>query len=188
MAQDYTAVMAYIISGTVTDGTNPIQGVTITFSHNGHSETTAADGTYSYAVPYDTTTTLTAGHAGYSGWTPANRTVNNIAADTPNQDFQGTINTYAISGTVTDGTNPIQGVTITFSHNGHTETTVPAGAYSYTVPYNTTTTITPNHPGFSGWTPPNRTLNNIAADTPNQDFQGIVITYTIISVGRISRP
>ena len=29
-----------------------------------------------------------------------------------------------ISGTVTDGINPILGVTITFSHNGHTETTV----------------------------------------------------------------
>jgi hypothetical protein len=177
--QNYMAIAGYLISGTVTDGTNPVQGVTITFSHNGHTESTAADGTYSYFVSAGTTTTITPSHPGYSGWTPPNRTVNSIAADTPNQDFQGTINTYLISGTVTDGANPIQGVTITFSHNGHTETTAPAGTYSYTVPYGTTTTITPSHPGYSGWTPPNRTVNNISANTPNQDFQGTINTYTI---------
>ena len=178
--QDFQGTInTYSISGTVTDGTNPIQGVTITFSHNGHTETTAAAGTYSYTVPYGTTTTITPSHAGYSGWNPPNRTINNIAANAPNQDFLGTINTYTISGTVTDGTNPAQGVTITFSHNGHTETTAANGTYSYTVPYGTTTTITPSHPGFSGWTPSNRTINNIAANAPNQDFQGTVITYTI---------
>jgi hypothetical protein len=177
--QDYTAAAGYQISGTVTDGINPIQGVTITFSHDSHTETTAADGTYSYGVAPGTTTTITPSHPGYSGWTPPNRTVNNIAADTPGQDFQGTINTYTISGTVTDGVNPIQGATITFSHNGHTETTSPTGTYSYIVPYGTTTTITPSHPGYSGWNPPNRTINNISTNTPGQDFQGTINTYTI---------
>ena len=115
---DYAATpVNYTISGTVTDGTNPIQGVTITFSHNNDTVTTAADGTYSYAVPYQTTTTLTPSHPGYGGWNPASHAITTIAANQPNQDFSAAINSYTISGTVTDGTNPIQGVTITFSHN-----------------------------------------------------------------------
>jgi len=159
-----------IISGTVTDGTSPIQGVTITFSHDSYTETTAADGTYSYTVPGGTTTTVTPSHPEYSNWSPENRTINNISADQPGQDFQGTINTYTITGTVTDGTNPIEGATITFSHDGHTETTAADGTYSYTVNYNTTTTITPYHPGYGTWTPANRTINNISANQPDQDF------------------
>ncbi|HOP46641.1 MAG TPA: choice-of-anchor D domain-containing protein [Desulfobacteraceae bacterium] len=167
------------ISGTVTDGTNPIQGATITFSHDSHTETTAADGTYSYTVPGGITTTVTPSHTGYGGWNPANRTYTNISADQPNQDFQGTINTYTISGTITDGVNPIEGVTITFSHNGHTETTAADGTYSYTVDYNTTTTITPSHSGYGSWNPADRTVNNISANQPGQDFHGTINTYTI---------
>jgi hypothetical protein len=84
------------ISGTVTDGINPLQGVTITFSHDGHTETTAADGTYSYTVPGSITTTVTPSHPGYAAWTPADRTVNNISADQPGQDFSSTSDTDAI--------------------------------------------------------------------------------------------
>jgi hypothetical protein len=169
--QDYTAdISIYTVSGTVTDGTNPIEDVTVTFSHNGHTETTAANGTYSYVVAYGTTTTVTPSHPGYHGWSPASRTLNAITANQPNQDFSGTINTYTVSGTVTNGINPIQGATITFSHDGHTETTAIDGTYSYTVNYNTTTTITPTHPGYSTWSPANRTINNISSDQTNQDF------------------
>ncbi|HPJ66271.1 MAG TPA: choice-of-anchor D domain-containing protein [Desulfobacteraceae bacterium] len=174
-----TALPDVTISGTVTDGTNPIQGVTITFSHDGHTETTAADGTYSYTVSSGTTTTLTPSHPGYGSWNPASRELSNILADQPDQNFQATINTYTISGTVTDSVNPIEGVTITFSHNGHTETTAADGTYSYTVDYNTTTTITPTHPGYGSWNPADRTVNNISANQPGQDFHGTINTYTI---------
>ena len=43
-----------IVSGTVTDGANPMAGATVTFSHDGHTATTAANGTYSYGVDYGT--------------------------------------------------------------------------------------------------------------------------------------
>jgi hypothetical protein len=179
-ASNYTAsAVNYTISGTVTDGATPIQGVTITFNHNGHTETTLANGTYSYAVPYQTTTTLTPSHPGYGGWTPASRTINTISANQPNQNFSATINSYTISGTVTDGSTPIQGVTITFNHNGHTETTLANGTYSYAVPYQTTTTLTPSHPGYGGWTPASRTINTISSNQPNQNFSATINSYTI---------
>jgi len=170
--QNYVATInTYTISGTVTDGTNPLSGATLTFSHNGHTETTAADGTYSYVVPYGTTTTVTPSHSGYHGWSPVNRTVNAIAADAFNHDFQGTINTYTISGTVTDGTNPVEGVTITFSHDNHTETTAADGSYSYVVPYGTTTMVTPSHGSVKEWTPAHRDIPAVETDVSNQDFQ-----------------
>jgi len=175
----FRSVTPPLISGTVTDGTDPLENVTITFSHDGHTESTDAAGYYSYRVPYETTTTVIPSHPGYHGWVPPDRTLTTLTADAPNQDFSGTINTYTISGTVTDGTNPIEGVTVTFSHDGHTETTDAAGQYSYVVDYGTTTTLTPSHPGYHGWAPADRTVTAIAADTPDQDFSGIINTYTI---------
>jgi hypothetical protein len=97
------------ISGTVTNSTNPIQGATITFSHNGHTEATAADGTYSYIVPSGITTTITPSHPGYGSWNPASRTINNISADQPGQDFVSTSDTDGVSTTEEsgpDGTDP----------------------------------------------------------------------------------
>ncbi|TFG93476.1 MAG: choice-of-anchor D domain-containing protein, partial [Syntrophobacterales bacterium] len=86
-------------------------------------------------------------------------------------NIQGTaLPDVSISGTVTDGVNPILGATITFSHDGHTETSAAVGTYTYTVPSGTTTTITPSHPGYSGWTPANRQLTNILAGQSGQDF------------------
>ncbi|MBN2431478.1 MAG: hypothetical protein JXQ27_08375 [Acidobacteria bacterium] len=175
----FRSVTPPLISGTVTDGTHPLENVIITFSHDGHTETTDAAGYYSYRVPYETTTTVTPSHPGYHGWVPPDRTLTTLTADAPNQDFSGTINTYTISGTVTDSTNPLENVTITFSHDGHTETTAADGQYSYVVDYGTTTTLTPSHPGYHGWIPADRTVTAIAADTPGQDFSGTINTYTI---------
>lgn len=173
----FTTVNYYTISGTVTDGSNPISGVTITFSHNGHTETTAPNGTYSYVVPYSTSTTISANHPGYSGFTPI--VLSNVVSDTPNQNFTGTANQYSISGTVTEGTVPIQGATILFSHNGHTETTAADGTYSYSVPYNTTTTITATHPNYSSFTPVNRLVSHISTNVMNQNFSGNLQSFQI---------
>jgi hypothetical protein len=171
-----TSASTFTISGKMTDGPNPVQYVTVTFSHDGHTESTAANGTYSYTVPRGTTTTVTPSHAAYPSWTPASRTITNITADQPNQDFQGTPIMYRISGTVTDGTNPVGGVTITFSFYGHTETTAADGTYSYNMPPYSSTSITPSKTGYGSWTPAVRELAHIASDEPNQDFQGTNLT------------
>jgi hypothetical protein len=172
--QNYTAslILTYTISGTVAEGTRAIQGASVAFSYDGHVEETDINGRYAYAVPPGTTTTVTPSHSSYSAWTPPNRTIANITADQPNQDFQGTPKTYRISGRVTDGTNPVAGVTITFSFYGHTETTAADGTYSYNMPPNSSTLITPGKTGYSSWTPAVRELTNITSDQPNQDFQG----------------
>ncbi len=190
MLQNFSGtIVPLILSGKVTDGTNPLAGVTLTFSHNDGTAATNTSGEYLYTVDYGTTTTITPSHPGYHGWVPASITHNTLAADQPNQNFTGTINTYTISGTVTDGVAPLAGVTLTFSHNGATTTTDADGNYSYVVNYGTTTTITPSHPGYHGWTPAAITLTGIAADQPDQDFAGIINTYTLSgTVGDGSKP
>jgi hypothetical protein len=60
--------------------------VTVTFSHNGHTETTAADGTYSYAVSYGTTTTVTPSPDSVKGWNPGHRDVLTVVSNVANQD------------------------------------------------------------------------------------------------------
>lgn len=97
---------------------------------------------------------------------------NNDANENP-YDFniQGTaLPDVTISGTVTDGTGPIEGAVITFSHDSHTEATAADGTYFYTVPSGTSTTITPSHPGYSSWDPEYRQLTNILDNQPAQDF------------------
>ncbi|HNW60666.1 MAG TPA: T9SS type A sorting domain-containing protein [bacterium] len=190
MLQNFSGtIVPLTISGKVTDGTNPLAGVTLTFSHNGGTATTNSSGEYTYTVDYGTSTTITPSHPGYHGWTPAAITLTSIATDQPNQDFTGIINTYTLSGKVTDGTNPISGVSLTFSHNSGTTTTNTAGEYTCIVNYGTTTTITPSHPGYHGWAPAAITLTSIAVDQPNQDFAGVINTYTLSgTVGDGSKP
>jgi uncharacterized repeat protein (TIGR03803 family) len=169
---DFTTVPVYAISGTVAEGARAIQWASITFSHDGHVEETDPNGRYAYAVPRGTTTTVTPSQARYGTWTPASRTITNITSDQSNQDFQGTPKMYRISGRVTDGTSPVAGVTITFSFYGHTETTAADGTYSYNVPPNSSTLITPSKTGYGSWIPAVRELTTITSDEPNQDFQG----------------
>ena len=172
-------IISFAVSGNVTDGSDPIQGVTLTFSHDSGTATTDASGNFSYSVPYGTTTTITPSHEGYHGWSPANREVTNVAGAVTGQNFAGTINTYTISGNLTDGANPIQGVTLTFSHDSGTTTTDASGNYSYTVDYNTDTTITPSHQGYENWSPANIQLTSVKENQTSKNFQGDIKHYNI---------
>lgn len=74
-----------------------------------------------------------------------------------------------ISGTVWDENGPLKGVTLTFSHDGHTETTGPDGTYSYEVPYGTSTTVTPSKTGYA-FTPEEYSYSYLTSNKSNQDF------------------
>jgi len=175
----FTTAANPIISGTVTDGIDPIEGVNITFSHDKHTETTNAKGHYSYTVPYGTTTTITPSKTGYGAWTPAKKTFTNITSN-KTQNFTANLDTFTISGTITDGTNPIEGVSITFSHDGHIETTDALGNYSYSAVYGTSTTVSPSKPGYS-FSPSEYSYTNLTEHKLNQDFtvaNSIFVTIT----------
>ena len=174
--QDYiTAPIIPNIWGTITSGSTPLSGVVL----NGLPGTpmTNANGQYTTTVTYGWSGTVTPTLTGYT-FSPATQVYAGVVTGTVT-NYAATPVNYTISGTVTDGANPLQGVTITFSHNNQTVTTLANGTYSYSVPYGTTTTLTPSHPGYSGWTPASRAITAIAADQPNQNFNATINHYTI---------
>ncbi len=164
----------YTISGTVSDGSNPLSGVTVTFSYSGSTETTVA-GYYSHTVPYNTTTNVTPSKTGYH-FTPASTSLSNINSNRT-ADFTGALDTFTISGTITDGVNPLVGVTLSSSPDVGTETTNASGNYSFTVTYGTSTTITPGKTAYT-FTPPTRVFTSVAANQ-TQNFIATLITYAI---------
>ncbi len=90
-----------------------------------------------------------------------------------------------ISGTVTNGANPIEGVTITFSYDGHTETTNADGYYSYTVTNGISTVVTASKPGYT-FTPPQYSYTNLTENEPNQGFtvlNSVSVTITNLQNG-----
>lgn len=74
------------VSGKILDGTQPLAGVTITFSHNGHSETTGVDGTYSYTTAWGIATEVRASKTGFT-FTPESYRFTSLKANKPNRDF-----------------------------------------------------------------------------------------------------
>lgn len=80
----------YPVSGRVTNGVEPLAAVTMTFSHDGHTEVPAADATYSHTVPYDTSGTIAPSDPRYAGCSPASRAFSALGSDLPGQDFVAT--------------------------------------------------------------------------------------------------
>ena len=115
--QDFTAALnTYAISGKVTSGSGGLENVTVTL--NGYNAVTDADGKYTLSsVPYGTAGDLTPSNAGYT-FSPQKITITSLTGTLTNADSTATLNTYAVSGTITlNGGGPIAGVTVAL--NGH---------------------------------------------------------------------
>ncbi len=85
-----------------------------------------------------------------------------------------------VSGTVTHKGTPLKNTVITFSFNGHTEKTGGSGTYSYTVPYGTTTDVTPSKGGY-GFNPAKYSLSLLTGDRSVRDFTAGDSVLTITS-------
>ena len=98
----------------------------------------------------------------------------------PGQDFEGTIDTFFdISGTITDGTNPIAGVLVTFDE-GITATTGADGTYTVSVPCHWSGEAFPTHTCYD-FDPVSIGYENVEADVIDQDYTGEVTSTYIIS-------
>lgn len=135
--QNYTAYPAWIVSGTVrTEDGEGIAGGTISFSDNGWTATTGADGTYSRLVLAGWSGTATPSRPGYT-FSPPSRNYTDVTSDWTGQDYTGVRIPYTL--------------TISAETGGTTEP--PPG--SYTNYYGDQVTITPRPESkykFSRWT------------------------------------
>jgi hypothetical protein len=165
----------------VTDGTNPIQNVTMTLTSGGITKwttLTAANGTYSFAaVGGDSDFVLTPTKTGFT-FTPPSNTYNNIISNQNNQNYTGTINKYTISGVIDTSGVDLTGVTVTLSDGKDSVlTTIAGGAYQFTVNATGNYTVTPSKTGFT-FVPVNQTFNNVTSNQ-TQNFTGTRDSYTI---------
>lgn len=176
----------YSISGIILDGaSNPISGVQVTAS-GGYSDvtTTNASGEYSIlGIEWGTENVIiTPDLTGYT-FDPVDITISGPITDNiVNQNFTGTAGTFSISGTITDGSNPIPDAEV-IATGGHSQTvlTNASGVYSFTdITLGADVTITPTAGTFT-YTPTSITVNNVNDDVTGQDFVGAPTGSTTIS-------
>lgn len=182
--QDFvaTAVMP-VISGRVTDnGGTGIPGVTLTLTTGG-STVTGANGTYSIAVDYGWSGSVTPSREGF-GFEPGSRDYISVISDQKDQDYIAQALTPVISGRISDSLGSgIFEVAITFSNGGGSTTTDAGGNYVHALPYGWSGIVVPAKTGFT-FNPASRQYTGLTADMTNQDYTATAVT-PVIS-GRIT--
>ncbi|MDY0286157.1 MAG: hypothetical protein RBR21_08480 [Bacteroidales bacterium] len=177
--EDYaaTCTLTYTVSGSITDGTSPLEGVTVTLTDSKETTLTGSDGTYSFIVAHGYSGSLSASLTGYA-FSPPSIALTNITANSTGNDFVGSSNAYTVSGTVTDGVFAMEGVTITLSGSKETTLTASNGSYSFTVAHGFTGTLTPSYSGYV-FTPESIDLVNVTANSTSNNFVGSIGEYSV---------
>jgi len=119
------------ISGTVTDGSNPIVGATVSTDTGGYTTTTDASGDYSLSPVVVGTYDVTATKAGYDDETQTNVSVTKDGTTDVDLTMDEAASTGTISGTITDsGEDGIDGATVSTDTGGYSTTTDSNGDYT----------------------------------------------------------
>ena len=175
--QDYVAATKYVkVSGIVTwsSTTNPIEGITVTFSNGGPTVTTDVNGYYEVYLlkPYSGTA---APFGGGCDFAPSSKTYTNISAKEENQDYAASPQFAKISGFVKDvNTLPIEGVDVAFNNGGKTVITDVSGYYEIYVNWGWSGTSTPSKAGYN-CEPISYSYTTISTKQENQDYTGTEI-------------
>jgi YVTN family beta-propeller protein len=170
----------YTLSGRTLLGGAGLPGVTVTLlgSRTG-SAVTDSGGHYSFTVPAGGSYVVTPMRQNYT-FSPPSATYTNLGSS-QSFDFAATLNSYAISGRVTDANNAgLSGVTVSLSGSATDSTTTDAsGNYSFpSVAAGGSYTVTPSKP-FYTFSPAGRSLANISGDQAGVNFTGALNQYTV---------
>jgi hypothetical protein len=175
------------IGGQIKDGNNvALGGVSVTLS-GGQAATTVTDanGNYSFAnLPAGADYTVAPAKQNYT-FAPAGVSFSNLSANQA-ANFAASLNSYAISGRVMDGSNPLANVTLSLT-GARTSSVVSDANGNYTFSNLTagnTYTVTPSLANYT-FAPSSRTFDNLSADQ-KADFGGALKLYNLggrITVG-----
>jgi hypothetical protein len=160
-----TAAVTFTPTTITLAGNAGIAGAVISWT-DGSAKTATADtsGNYSIIVPYLWSGTVTPSLTGYT-FTPVNRTYTNGAADQPAQNFTSDAITYTISGNA-----GAAGATVSWKDgSAKTATADSLGAYSFTVSYNWSGTVTPSQAGYM-FTPESLAYANVLEPKLQQNY------------------
>lgn len=161
--QNYAArLLKYTISGRITSGGKPIEGVSVLADNGGGTSKTDAAGKYEILVNHGFSGTVKPIKEGYT-FDAAKRRYTNVTADKNEQNYEATLRTFTISGTIVIDGEPIEGVSMTADNGGSSDTTNAQGRYSVTVPYGWSGTVTPTKAGYR-FDPPIKRYLNVTSD------------------------
>jgi outer membrane lipoprotein SlyB len=173
--QNYTGVLqTFTITGTVTSGGSPLSGVTM--SGLPGNPVTGGDGSYSGTVTYGWSGTVTPQKTGYN-FTPSSTPYTNVTSN-QTQNYTAVLQTFTITGTVTWGGSPLSGVTM--SGLPGSPVTGANGAYSATVDYGWSGTVTPQKTGYN-FTPSSTPYTNVTSNQ-TQNYTGVLQIEGVIFV------
>jgi hypothetical protein len=166
--QDYTAVLTYVISGTVTRDGNGLVGVEMTGLPG--NPVTDADGDYSGEVVEHWGGTVTPQKEGFT-FDPCDRTYVDVTSHQAVQDYNAAIIMLTISGYVDYKGDGLEDVNIT----GLPDTTLTDanGIYSTQVEYGWSGTVVPIRQGFE-MNPLSRPYSNVDTNYPNQNYTALL--------------
>ena len=142
-------------------GNAGVAGATLNFT-GGTPVTANGSGAYSLTVPYNWSGMVTPSLAGYT-FTPASRSYTNVTANLTAQNYSASAITYTISGNA-----GVAGATLNFT-GGTPVTANGSGAYTLTVPYNWSGTVTPSLAGYV-FTPVSQSYSNVLANLTAQNY------------------
>jgi uncharacterized delta-60 repeat protein len=168
--QDYTATVVYTISGSVkTGGGVGIEGVEITFSVGQGAATTNSEGSYSHIVVEGWSGTATPSKTCYT-FSPSSQTYTNVISDQSDQDYNGTMLTYTISGTISVASSaaPLSGVVMDGLPGS--PTTDASGYYEATVDCGWSGSVTPTMIRYV-FSPSSRSYADLSSDQAGQDYE-----------------
>ena len=168
--QNYTAAVAFQVSGTVTVGGAPLAGVAFAATNGVTCTNSNASGQYSCSVPQGWSGSVTPSLSGYT-FTPASRNYTNVTAHQTAQNYAAVV--FQVSGTVTIGGSPLAGVAFAATNGGSCTSSNASGQYSCTVVTGWSGSVTPALSGYT-FAPPSRSHSNVTTNLTGQDFTATV--------------
>ncbi len=148
-------------------------------TYTGGTTTSAADGSYSFTVPYNWSGTVTPTKLGYL-FTPGSPTYNNVLADKLTENYTAELKSYTISGNA--GTD---GATLKYDDGTVAATSDASGNYTFQVPHGWSGNVTPFKTSALTtytFTPAYRSYADVQADKPGESYT-VVLKSTIKSTG-----
>jgi hypothetical protein len=203
--QDYVANLnTYTVSGLVKRSNMGVSGVAIK-EGNATLATTDQNGYYSFTKSFGWTGTVYPEKPSYS-FSPQSRSYVNLSENKQNQNYEASLNTYAVSGFIKDlsgigvaGVKIIEDAIKTTSSNtnqyedednlekinlaANQQSSILAvtdsnGYYSFTKPSGWTGTVHPEKTGYT-FTPQSRSYINLTSNQTNQDYVATLKTFSI---------
>ncbi len=163
VGQDYTwTLQKKIISGKIMSAQNPVEGVTVFADSGGGSTITNANGEYELSIDFGWSGSITPEKQGMT-FKPEKIPYPRVNRDQTNQNYAAEMVMFTLSGAMSMGGVPLEGVLMSASEGGVSSTTDAKGRYSVKVPYGWSGDISPKKEGYD-FNPPGRSYVNVTTN------------------------